>query len=37
MKQMSPKNPLPELFVSQYEIDSALCVVTTYLHYVQKQ
>ena len=36
LKQMSPKNPLQKLFVSQYEIDSALCVVTTYLHYVQK-
>ena len=36
LKQMSPKNPLSELFVSHYEIDSALCVVTTYLQYVQR-
>ena len=36
LKQSSPKNHLSELFISQYEIDSDLCVVKTYLHYVQR-
>ena len=36
LKQSRPSNHLPELFISQYISDQDLCVVRTYLHYVEK-
>ena len=36
LKQSRPNNHLAELFISQYILDKDLCVVTTYLHYVER-
>ena len=34
LKQSTPYNHLSELFISEYILDSDLCVVKTYLHYL---
>lgn len=36
LKQSRPSNHLSELFISQYILDQDLCVVRTYLHYVER-
>ncbi|MEW8548296.1 MAG: tyrosine-type recombinase/integrase [Candidatus Thiodiazotropha sp.] len=36
LKQSRPNSHLAELFISQYILDQDLCVVRTYLHYVER-